>query len=63
MTRGDGRNPFLFTAVLSAVSGKDVSVDFATANFTAHDGTFDWLTFGRQDYLARTGTSPFPQAS
>ncbi|HWF88558.1 MAG TPA: FG-GAP-like repeat-containing protein [Pyrinomonadaceae bacterium] len=44
-----------FTVTLSAVSGRDVKVDFATANGTATAGVS-----GTNDYLATSGTLTIP---
>ncbi len=49
-----GQTPFVFTVTLSAVSAVDVTVDFATANASAHAGS---------DYVATSGQLTIPAGS
>ncbi len=55
VTEGDtGTTPAVFTVSLSAISGKAVSVNFATADDTATEG---------EDYVASSGTLTIPAGS
>lgn len=53
-----GTTAMTFTVTLSAASGKQVSVDFASADGTATAG--GTLATGGQDYTAASGTVVFP---